>query len=93
MTTKTVRFNKTGIEKLPNDKPVVYKIETAGGKNNYTGVAGKGHVHDRLGSHLAEGKIPGAKVRVEQASTIEEAKAREHRIIARMQPKFNKLGK
>ena len=59
MATKTVSFNKTGIAKLPNDKPVVYKIETAGGANNYTGVAGRGRVQERLEEHLVEGKIPG----------------------------------
>ena len=37
MATKTVPFNKTGIGNLPDDKPVVYKIETEGGRNNYTG--------------------------------------------------------
>ena len=28
MAKKTVRFNKGGLEKLPEDKPVVYKIVT-----------------------------------------------------------------
>ena len=31
---KKVDLNKTGIEKLPNDKPVVYKISTDSGKTN-----------------------------------------------------------
>ena len=44
MAKKTVDFNKTGIEKLPNNKPVVYKILTEGGENNYTGIAKKGRV-------------------------------------------------
>jgi hypothetical protein len=92
MAKKTVSFNKTGIAKLPNDKPVVYKIETAGGRNNYTGVAKRGHIQERLEEHLATGKITGAKVRIEQAGTLAEAKAREQRIISRMQPKFNKQG-
>ncbi|MFI5023410.1 MAG: hypothetical protein ACHQRJ_17395 [Alphaproteobacteria bacterium] len=93
MTSKTVSFNKTGIAKLPNDKPVVYKIETEGGRNNYTGVAQRGRVQERLEEHLASGKISGSKVAIEQMSTIEEARAREQRIISRMQPKFNKHGK
>ena len=42
MDRKTVDFNKTGIGKLPNNKPVVYKILTEGGGNNYTGIAKKG---------------------------------------------------
>ncbi len=39
---KTVPFNATGIAKLPTDLPVIYKIKTAGGNNNYTGVAKRG---------------------------------------------------
>lgn len=39
MSTKTVRFNKGGAEKLPNDKPVVYKIKTESDKTNYVGTA------------------------------------------------------
>jgi len=93
MTTKTVRFNRAGIAKLPDDKPVVYKIETDGGKNNYTGVAQRGRVRERLEWHLADGRISGTKVRIEQASSIDEARAREQRIIARMQPKYNRLGR
>ena len=93
MTTKTVSFNKAGIAKLPIDKPVVYKIETEGGTNNYTGVARRGQIQERLGHHLASGKISGSRVVIEQMSTIEEAMAREQRIISRMRPKFNKQGK
>jgi hypothetical protein len=39
MAKKTVTFNKTGIGKLPIDKPVVYQIKTAGDKTNYIGIA------------------------------------------------------
>ena len=92
MPTQTVTFSKTGIAKLPDDKPVVYKIETAGGKNNYTGVAQRGRVRHRLNEHLAAGKISGAKITIEQMSSIDEARAREQRVISRMQPKFNKQG-
>ena len=30
MGTKKVKYNKNGISKLPNDKPVIYRIETEG---------------------------------------------------------------
>ena len=53
MSTKKVKFNKTGIDKLPNNKPVVYKIITEGGRNNYTGIAQRGRVQERLEEHLA----------------------------------------
>lgn len=39
MAQKTVDLNKTGISKLPDDKPAVYRIQTDGGKTNYVGTA------------------------------------------------------
>ena len=51
MASKKVSFNKQGIQKLPDDKPVLYRIKTEGGKNNYTGVAKKGRVRARLTEH------------------------------------------
>ncbi len=95
MARKTVGFNKTGIENLPDDKPVVYKILTDGGKNNYTGVAKRGRVQERLEEHLPNGKdpIPGAKVQIEQMTTISEAEAKEARIISQSKPPHNQQGK
>lgn len=91
MARKTVPFNKIEIEKLPNDKPVVYKIQSAGGKNNYTGIAGKGQVRQRIADHLPDGKdaVPGAKVQVQQVSRRAEAERTERAIIKRSQPKYN----
>lgn len=57
MATRKVPFNKKGISKLPEDKPVLYRIQTEGGKLNYTGIAKRGRVQDRLQEHL--GEIPG----------------------------------
>ncbi len=65
MPKKTVRFNPKGIEKLPDNKPVVYKIQTDAGKTNYVGVAQRGRVQDRLREHLPDINIvpesPGLK--------------------------------
>jgi len=88
---KTVRFTQEGLSRLPNDKPVVYKILTENESNNYTGVAQRGRVSERLAEHL--GEIPGAKVRIEQKSSIREARQTEARIIKRSQPKYNKQDK
>ena len=88
---KKVNFTKVGIENLPNDKPVLYRIETKGGKLNYAGVAKRGRVQERLGEHL--GEIPGARVKIEQFSSINDAKAKEARVIKRNQPKYNDRGK
>jgi len=87
---KKVNYNPKGIERLPNDKPVLYRIETASGNSNYVGVAKRGRVNERLSEHLNE--IPGAKVNIEQFSSIKDAKEKEQRVIKRNSPKYNKLG-
>jgi len=84
------------IESLPNDKPVVYKLFDAQGKNVYTGVAGRGNVRERLKDHLPGGPdpIPGAtRIEIQQKNSIDEAREAEGRIIARSKPKYNKRGK
>ncbi len=94
MAKKTVPFNERGIGKIPDDKPAVYRILTDGGRTNYTGVAKRGRVQERLQEHLPRGKdpIPGAKVQIEQMPTIREAEAKEARVIARSKPPHNKQG-
>ena len=95
MARKTVPFNQTGVSKLPNDKPVVYKILTGSGGNNYTGIAKRGRVQERLIEHLPGGKdcVPGAKVQIEQMHSVQKAEAKEQRIISRSQPRYNEQGK
>ena len=94
MAKKTVKNNQTGISSLPNNKPVVYKIKTDGGKVNYVGVAKRGRVQERLKEHLPGGKdpIPGVSVQIEQASSIAEARKMESAAIRRIKPKHNKKG-
>jgi excinuclease UvrABC nuclease subunit len=92
MAKKTVPFNRGGASRLPDDKPVVYKIKTAAGRTNYVGVAKKGRVTERIQEHLDEGKIPGAQVEIEQMSSIEKAREKEQNIICRTDPKYNKQG-
>jgi hypothetical protein len=91
MGTKKVDFNQKGIAQLPNNKPVLYRIETDGGKPNYVGIAQRGEVQDRVSDHL--GEIPGAKVQVEQFSSIQDARKKEANVIKQVQPKYNKQGK
>ena len=93
MARKTVKFNQGGIEKLPNDKPVVYKIQTRAGNTNYVGSAQRARVRERLQEHLDGGKIPGAEVQIQQMPSIQEAQKTETRIIARTKPKYNERGK
>lgn len=87
---KKVKYNKTEIEQLPNDKPVLYKIETEGGNPNYVGIAKRGRVRERIAEHL--GEIPGATVTVERFSNIQDARKKEANVIRRNQPKYNKQG-
>ncbi len=91
MSKKTVKFNSDKVDQLPNDKPVIYKIKTENDNTNYIGVAKRGRVNDRIKEHL--GTIPGAKVEIEQMSSISDAKKKEANSIKRSQPKYNKKGK
>ncbi len=93
---KKASFNKTGIEALAQDKPVVYRIRNRNGTHTYTGVAKKGRVADRLKEHLPGGPdpIPGAaSVEIRQMSSIGEAREAEARSIKRSKPRHNKVGK
>ncbi|MGB8991029.1 MAG: hypothetical protein WCD80_03140 [Desulfobaccales bacterium] len=91
MSTRTVKYNKQSIEKLPNDKPVLYRIKTESGQMNYVGIAQRGRVRERISEHLE--KIPGAKVQIEQFSSISDAQKKEINVIKRTQAKYNKQGK
>lgn len=90
MGTKKVKYSKTGIERLPNDKPVLYRIESAGGNPNCVGIAKRGRVQERIAEHI--GEIPGATVRIEQLGSVEEARQKETRVIRRSKPKYNEQG-
>jgi len=94
MAKQTVNNNKAAISKLPNDKPVMYKIKTDGGKVNYVGVAQRGRVQERLEEHLPSGKdyVPGAKIQIKQFGSIAEARKKETAAIKSVRPKHNKQG-
>ncbi len=95
MSRKTVDFTNKGISKVPDDKPAVYKILTDAGRNNYTGVAQRGRVQDRLREHLQGSRdtVPGARVQIEQMPSISDAREKEQRIISRSKPPHNERGK
>ena len=88
MATKKVNFNKTKIADLPNDKSVLFRIETKTGGLNYVGVVARGKVQDHLTELL--GAIPGATVKIEQFDSINDARKKQANIIKRSQPKYNK---
>ncbi|GAG33017.1 unnamed protein product [marine sediment metagenome] len=85
-------FTKRNIDKIPVDKPIIYKIKNLAGENVYTGIAKKGRVPKRLGEHLPGSKdaIPGAKTfSIKQKLSIESAKREEKRVIKDENPKYN----
>ncbi len=88
MAKKTVNYNRQNINKLPNDKPVMYRIKTGSGHDNYVGLVQKGRVRARIAEHL--GEIPGAKVEIEQFNSIKGAQKKEANVIKRSKPKYNK---
>ena len=93
---KSGSFDEKGIHGLAKNKPVVYTIEDNNGNNLYTGVAKRGRVEERLKEHLpgaADAVHGGAKVKIQQKSSIAEAEKTEDRIIKRQQPPQNKKGK
>lgn len=90
MGTRKAKFSKTGIGQLPDDKPVLYRIETEGGRLNYAGTAKRGRVQERIAEHL--GEVPGATVRIEQFGSINEARQKEARVIKKNQPNYNEQG-
>ena len=91
MSKKKVKYNKQGIGQLPDDKPMLYRIETEAGNPSYIGVAQRGRLRERLSEHL--GKIPGATVRVEQFNDIKDAMKKEINVIRRAKAKYKKQGK
>jgi hypothetical protein len=91
MGAKKVKYNKQSIAQLPNDKPVLYRIETESGNPRYIGVAQRGKVQEIISEHL--GNIPGATVRIEQFNSIREAQKKEINVIRRAQAKYDRQGK
>src|SRR3989338_1519074 len=89
-------FTKANIQSTPDDKAVVYKIKNDGGKNLYTGIAGRGRVQERLLEHkeLKEESVPGGtKFQIAQVENKDRARKIETQIIKKEQPKFNEQNK
>ena len=80
----TQKFTKTNINKMPNDKTVIYKIKNGKGENLYTGIAGRHRGQDRLTEHkdVKKEKIPGGtKFQIAQVKNKNVAKSIEKQII------------
>lgn len=93
---RTQKFTKENIAKVPKDKTIVYKITNAAGKNLYTGVAGRGNTQQRLMDHLKLKKdhiVGGTKFKFAQVKNKERALKVEEQIIRQEDPKFNQQHK
>ena len=93
---KMTQFTEKGLDKIPVNKPAVYKIIDDKGENIYTGKAKRGRLQERIKEHLPGGPDPipgGSKVKITQKKTIAEAGESEKKIISRDKPKHNKLMK
>ncbi len=57
---RTQKFTKENIAKVPQDKAIIYKIKNSEGENLYTGIAGRGRSQERLVEHkdIKKEKIP-----------------------------------
>lgn len=90
------KFNKSNVNAIPEDRPVVYEVLNSKNENIYTGIAKRNRPADRLLEHLpgAADPIPGAKAfRIKQMPSVEKAKAEERKIIKKEKPKHNDQGK
>ena len=93
MATTTIKFNEAGIRTLSINKPILFKVQTETETTNYVGVAHRGRAQERLLEILAEGKVKGVTVFIEQMASIDDAEAKKQNIIKRSAPKYNVHGK
>jgi len=88
----TKNFNKSSIDRIPDDKSMVYKIKSASGKNLYTGIAGRHRGQERLLEHLniLKEKIPGGtKFQTLHVANKDIAEKIEKQIIKKENPEYN----
>ena len=93
---RTQKFTKQNIAKVPQDKAVVYKIKSRNGENLYTGIAGRGRSQERLIEHkdIKKEKIPdGTRFQYAQVKNKERAHIIEKQIIKKEQPEYNEQHK
>ena len=93
---RTQKFTKENIAKVPENKAIIYKIKSKEGENLYTGIAGRGRGQDRLIEHkdIKKDKIPeGTRFQYAQVKTKVRAHQIEKVIIKKEQPEHNEQHK
>ncbi|HED37808.1 MAG TPA: hypothetical protein ENI76_06140 [Ignavibacteria bacterium] len=80
------------LEKVPGDKPGIYRIKNAAGKTLYVGMAKGGRLNDRIAEHKGEFK-GGMRFQYKLAPSKEAAERMERKEIKNWKPVFNKKDK
>ena len=86
---KTVRITNANLEKVPGDKPGVYRIKNADGDVLYIGKAKGGRLDDRIAEHKGEFE-GGTKFQYRTTSSKEAAERLERREVREYTPPKNK---
>lgn len=85
----TKRINKTNVEKVPGNKPGVYRIKNPVGDVLYVGKSKGGRLDDRIAEH--KGGFPGGtNFQFKTTKTKESAERLEKQEIKKFNPPYNK---
>lgn len=90
--TKTQTLTKGNIEKVPGDKPGVYRIKNSQNKILYIGMAKGGRLDERIAEHDGEFR-GGTRFQYKTAASKEGAERMERKEIKNWKPVFNKKDK
>jgi len=90
--TKTKTITKGNIEKVPGNKPGIYRIKNAQDKTLYVGMAKGGRLDERIAEHKGEFK-GGTRFQYKLAPNKEAAERMERKEIKNWKPVFNKKDK
>jgi excinuclease UvrABC nuclease subunit len=85
----TKPITKANVEKVPGNKPGVYRIKNAQGNVLYVGKAKGGRLDDRISEHKSEFE-DGTRFQYKTTSTKEAAERLERREIQENKPPKNK---
>ena len=85
---KTARITNANIEKVPGDKPGVYRIKNAEGDILYIGKAKGGRLEDRIAEHKGEFE-GGTQFQYRTTSSKEAAERLEQKEIKKFDPPSN----
>jgi excinuclease UvrABC nuclease subunit len=87
---KTQRITKGSLEKVPGDKPGVYRIKNSVGDVLYVGKAKGGRLDDRIAEHKGEFK-GGTQFQFQITSSKETAERLERKEIKKYNPPSNQV--